>query len=112
MWGEVYKPLVDDQWPHNPHFVENSHERPFSIIPKVNTDGFLSKKWSPPEIQECDLWKENICGMRCTSLWSMINRYTTPFLSKIAMNDIFNNTEGKHLLIFYQEMVSTRNTRM
>jgi hypothetical protein len=18
--GEVYKPLVDDQWPHNPHF--------------------------------------------------------------------------------------------
>jgi hypothetical protein len=78
MWGEVYKPLVDDQWPHNPHFVENSHERPFSIIPKVNTDGFLSKKWSPPEIQECDLWKGNICGVRCTSLWSMINHYTTP----------------------------------
>jgi hypothetical protein len=20
MWGEVYVPLVDDQWPHNPHF--------------------------------------------------------------------------------------------
>jgi hypothetical protein len=20
MWGEVYEPLVDDQWPHNPHF--------------------------------------------------------------------------------------------
>jgi hypothetical protein len=18
MWGEVYEPLVDDQWPHNP----------------------------------------------------------------------------------------------
>jgi hypothetical protein len=21
MWGEVYEPLVDDQWPHNPHFL-------------------------------------------------------------------------------------------
>jgi hypothetical protein len=20
MWGEVYEPLVNDQWPHNPHF--------------------------------------------------------------------------------------------
>jgi hypothetical protein len=27
MWGEVYEPLVDDEWPHNPHFVENSHEQ-------------------------------------------------------------------------------------
>ena len=41
MWGEVYEPLVDDQWPHNPHFAENSHERPFSIIPKANTYGFF-----------------------------------------------------------------------
>jgi hypothetical protein len=55
MWGEVYEPLVDDQWPHNPHFVENSHERSFSIILKGNTYEFLTKKWSPPEIQECDL---------------------------------------------------------
>jgi hypothetical protein len=29
MWGEGYEPLVDDQWPHNPIFVKNSHERPF-----------------------------------------------------------------------------------
>jgi hypothetical protein len=21
MWGEVYEPLVDDQWPHDPHFL-------------------------------------------------------------------------------------------
>jgi hypothetical protein len=39
-----------------PIFVENSHERPFSMIPKANTYGFLTKKWSPPEIQECDCW--------------------------------------------------------
>jgi sugar/nucleoside kinase (ribokinase family) len=59
-------------------FVENSHERPFSIIPKANTYGFLTKKRSPLEIQECDLWQGNICGVRCTSLWSMINGNTSP----------------------------------
>jgi hypothetical protein len=21
MWAEVYEPLVDDQWPHNPYFL-------------------------------------------------------------------------------------------
>jgi hypothetical protein len=72
-----------------PIFVENSHERPFSIIPKANTYGFLTKKWSAAEIQEYDLWQGNICGVRCTNLWSMINGHTTPFLSKIAMNDHF-----------------------
>jgi hypothetical protein len=133
MWGEVYEPLVDDQWPHNPHFVENSHEQPFSItptnfcprnglhqkskcdpwqanicgvrctslwsminghttpifvensherlfsiIPKDNTYGFLTKKPTPPKIQECDLWQGDICGVRCMSFWSMINGHTTP----------------------------------
>jgi uncharacterized membrane protein YagU involved in acid resistance len=67
-----------------PVFVENSHERPFSIIPKANSYGFLNKKWSPPEIPECDLWQGKICGVSCTSLWSMINGHTTPILSKIA----------------------------
>jgi hypothetical protein len=67
MWGEVYEPLVDDKWPHKPILVKNSHERPFSIIPKANTNGFLTTKWSPPEIQECDLWQENICGVKCTT---------------------------------------------
>jgi hypothetical protein len=80
--GEVYESLVDDQWPHNPHFVENSHERPFSIIPKANTYEFLTKKWSLPEIQECALWQGNICGVRCTSLWSMINGHTTPIFDE------------------------------
>jgi hypothetical protein len=60
MWGVVNEPLVNDQWQHNPHFVENSHERPFSIIPKANTYGFLTKKWSPPEIQEFYLQQGNI----------------------------------------------------
>jgi hypothetical protein len=80
VWGEVYEPLVDDQWPHNPHFVKISHERPFSIILKVNTYGFLTKKWSPPEIEKFDLWQGNICWLRFTSLWSMINGHTTPIL--------------------------------
>jgi hypothetical protein len=82
--GEVYEPLVDDQWLHNSHFVENNHERPrpFSIIPKANTYEFLTKKCSPLEIQECDLWQGNICGVRCTSLWLMINGHTTPIFDE------------------------------
>jgi uncharacterized membrane protein YagU involved in acid resistance len=76
--GRIEGASGNDQWTHNPHFVENSHERPFSIIPKANTYGFLSKKWSPAAIQKCDLWQGNICGVRCTSLWSMINGHTTP----------------------------------
>jgi hypothetical protein len=68
LWGEVYEPLVDDKWHITRIFVENSHERPFSIIAKADPCGFLSKKWSPPEIQECDLWQGNICGVRYTSL--------------------------------------------
>jgi hypothetical protein len=90
MWGEVYEPLVDDQGPHNPHFVENSHERPFSIILKANTYGFLTKKSSPPQIQECDLWQGNICGVRCTSLWSMINGHTTPIFVKNSQEQPFS----------------------
>jgi hypothetical protein len=81
MWGELYEPLVDDQWPHNPHF---------SIIPKANKYGFLTKKWSPPEVQECDLWQGNICGVRCTSLWSMINGHTTPILDEKSHERLFS----------------------
>jgi hypothetical protein len=55
MWGDVYEPLVDDQWPHNPILVKNRHERQFSIIPKANAYEILTKKWSKPEIQQCDL---------------------------------------------------------
>src|SRR5688572_32989948 len=82
-----------------PIFVENSHERPFSIIPKANTYEFLTKKWSPPEIQECDLRQGNICGVRCMSLWSTINGHTTPIFLEIAHEQHFPqkaraNTDG------------------
>jgi hypothetical protein len=89
MWGEVYEPLVDDQWPHNPYFCRKKHERPFSIIQKANIYGFLTKKWSPLEILECDLWQGNICGVKCTSLWSMINGHTTPIFVENSLNDHF-----------------------
>jgi hypothetical protein len=59
MRGEVYEPLVN---------VQCSDERPFSIILKANTYEFLTKKWCPPEIQECDMWQGNICRVRCTCL--------------------------------------------
>jgi hypothetical protein len=51
-----------------PIFVKSSDEQPFLIIAKANTYGILTKKWSPPEIQECDVWQGNICGVRSTGL--------------------------------------------
>jgi hypothetical protein len=92
MWGEVYEPLVDDKWPHNPIFVENSYERPFSIIPMANTYEFLTKKWSPPEIKECDLWQENICGVKCSCLWSMINGHTISIFVENSHERPFSRT--------------------
>jgi hypothetical protein len=80
MWCEVYEPLVNDQWPHNPHL---------STIPKANTNRFFTKKWSPPEILECDQLQGNICGVRCTSLWLMIKGHTNPIFVENSMNDLF-----------------------
>jgi hypothetical protein len=62
MYGEVYEPLVDDQWHTTPIFVENSHERPFSIIPKANTYGFFTKKWSPQETKNVIYGRETYVG--------------------------------------------------
>jgi hypothetical protein len=53
----------------------------------------LTKKWYPVEIQKCDLWQENIRGVRCTSLWLMINGHTPPIFVENSMKAIFNNTE-------------------
>jgi hypothetical protein len=90
MWGEMYEPQVDDKWPPNPRFFENSHERPFSIIPEANTYGFLTKTWSPPEIKECDPWQGHICGVRCKSLWTMINGHTTPICVEDSHERLFS----------------------
>jgi hypothetical protein len=73
-------------------FFLNSDQRPFSIIQKANTYGFLTNKWSPPEMRECDLWQGNICGARCTSLWSMINGHTTPIFVKNSHERPFSMT--------------------
>ena len=90
-WGE----RASGQWSmatRPPFFVENSHERPFSIIPKANTYGFLTKKCSPPEIKNVIYDKETYVGwgVRETGRWSMDTQ--PPFLSKIACTTIFNNT--------------------
>jgi hypothetical protein len=62
---------------------------PFSIVSKANTYGFLTKKWSTLEFQECDLCQGIKCGVRCMAPWSITNDHTAPFLSKIAMKDHF-----------------------
>jgi hypothetical protein len=56
----------------------------------ASTYEFLTKIWSPLEIQECDLWQGNICGERCTIPWSMINGHTTPIFVENSLNDHFH----------------------
>jgi hypothetical protein len=73
----------------------------------------LTKKWSPPEIQECDLWQGNICGVRCMSLWSMINGHTTPIFVGSSHERPFSIIPKANTYeFFYHEMPSTRNPRM
>jgi hypothetical protein len=72
-----------------PIFVKNWHERPFSIILKADTYRFLTKKCSSPKMHECDVWQGNICRVRWTNLWSMINGHTTPIFIENSMNDHF-----------------------
>jgi len=89
MWGEVYEPLVEEQWPHNPHFVNNSHERPFSIILKANTYGFWSRNRLHQKSKNVTYSKETYVGwgVRASGRWSMARQH--PYWSKIAMNDNF-----------------------
>jgi hypothetical protein len=92
MWGEVYNLWSMINGHTTPIFVKNSHERPFSMTLKANTYGFLTKKWPPPEIKECDLWQGNICGVRCTSLSSKINGHTTPIFDENSHERPFSIT--------------------
>jgi phosphatidylserine decarboxylase len=73
-----------------PIFCRKLHQRPFSIILKANTYGFLTNKWSPPKIQKCYLCHRNICGVRCTSLWSMINGHATPIFVANSIGQPFS----------------------
>jgi hypothetical protein len=94
MWGVVYEPIVDDQWPHNPIFDKNNHEWPFSIIPKAKTYNFLTKNGLDQKCKNVIYGKDTYVrwGVRATGWWSMA---TQPlFLLKIAWTAIFNNTEG------------------
>jgi hypothetical protein len=101
MWGQVYEPLSVMNAHTTPIFVENSHDRPFSIIPKTNNNRFLTKKWSPPKILECDLRKGKICGVTCTTLSLMINDHTTPILFKNSHERQFSILPNANTYIFF-----------
>jgi hypothetical protein len=62
MWGEVNESLVNHQWPHNPIFVKNSHERPFSIISKDNTYIFLPRNGLYQKSKNVTFGKETYVG--------------------------------------------------
>ncbi|PBF28763.1 hypothetical protein BGU41_00470 [Clostridioides difficile] len=68
MWCEVYWLCVYDQCPYIPQILR---KLPGTYI--LNTDegkplGIYDQEMAAPEIQECDLWQGNICGVRCMSL--------------------------------------------
>ena len=62
MWGEVYEPLVDDQWSHNPIFVENSQEQHFSMTLMANTYGFLTRNGLHQKSKNVVYGKETYVG--------------------------------------------------
>jgi hypothetical protein len=62
MWGEVYEPLVDDQWSHNPIFVENSQEQQFSMTLMANTYGFLTRNGLHQKSKNVVYGKETYVG--------------------------------------------------
>jgi hypothetical protein len=62
MWGKVYEPLVGDQWPHNPHSCRNSHELPFSIIPRLKPTYFLPRNGLHQKSKNVTYGKETYVG--------------------------------------------------
>jgi hypothetical protein len=58
MWGQVYEPQVDDEWPHYPHFCRKYLGTTIFNNTKDKHLHIFTMKRSPPEIQECDLWEE------------------------------------------------------
>jgi hypothetical protein len=95
-----------------PIFVENGHERKFSIIPKANTYGFLTKKWSPPEIQECDLWQGNIWGDVYEQLVDDQWPHNPIFVKNSQEQSFSIISKANTYVFFYQESIYTRNPRM
>jgi hypothetical protein len=78
MWGEMYEPLVYDQWQHNPFFVENRHERSFSILLKANTYIFFDKELiSTRNLIMLPMARKHML-VRYMILWSMMNGHSTP----------------------------------
>ena len=62
MSGEVYEPLVDDQWSHNPIFVENSQEQQFSMTLLANTYGILTRNGLHQKSKNVVYGKETYVG--------------------------------------------------
>jgi hypothetical protein len=54
MWGEVYEPLVDDQWPHNPHFCREWSQE--SAVKNLSSNGAPSEKLCPFYGRYLKLW--------------------------------------------------------
>jgi hypothetical protein len=68
-------------------FIENSHERQFSIIPKAYR--FLTKNGLHQKFKNVTYDKETYVGVRCMRLWLMINGNTTPIFDENSHEQTF-----------------------
>jgi hypothetical protein len=119
MCCQVYEALVDDYMNRKhmcchttPILFENIMTDHFQKYQRLTPTDFWPRNGLQQKSKNVIYGKETYVGwgVRDSGRWSMA---TQPlFLSKIAWTTIFNNTEGQHLRIFDQEMVSTRNPRM
>jgi hypothetical protein len=90
-----------------PIFVENSHERLFSIIPKANTYGFWPRNGLHHKSKNVIYGKETYVGWGVRASGRRSTATQPPFLSKIAMNDHFQWHWMLTPTNFWPKMVST-----
>jgi hypothetical protein len=72
-----------------PNFDENSMNGHFKYFRRLTPMDFLPRNGLHQKSKNVIYGKENICGVRCTSLWSMINDHTTAIFVENSVNDHF-----------------------
>jgi hypothetical protein len=62
MCGEVYEPLVDDQWPHNSHFFENNMKGHFQKYRRLTPTYFWPRNGLHQKTKNVIYIKETYVG--------------------------------------------------
>jgi hypothetical protein len=89
LWGVVYEPLVDDQWPHNPYFSKIAMNDYFQYNRRLTPTDFWPRNGLHHKSKNVIFGKETYVGwlVQASGRWSMATQ--PPFLSKIAKTNQF-----------------------